>query len=402
VRPRVAAGPLNERIKGIIASIAPHDSPERFRELGVNVYLDAGRFTSDHTVALERGGEISAPLIVIAAGSSPLVPPIPGLREAGVLTNRDLFSLERIPSTLIVLGGGPIGCEMGQAFARLGTRVVLVDMLPHVLGIEDPDMAAPVQNALREEGVELRLGRKAVSVEAEKRTKRVHLESDEGPEEVRSEEILAALGRRGNTAGLGLEAAGVTVENSFIPTDDALRTNRRHIYACGDVNGRYLFTHAAGAEASFIVRKALLHLPGRMSYDHIPWSTYTDPALASVGLNEKRARERGLRYRTLTAEFTDNDRAWAEGAEGGRMKILLDTRERVIGVQIAAAGAGELLAPALFAVRERWKISRFMGPVYPYPTLSEVYRKAAADHLSPRLFNERVRGLLKLLFRYRG
>jgi pyruvate/2-oxoglutarate dehydrogenase complex dihydrolipoamide dehydrogenase (E3) component len=340
--------------------------------------------------------------MVIATGSSPLVPPIPGLQEAGVLTNRDLFSLQRIPASLVILGGGPIGCEMGQAFARLGTRVTLVDMLPHVLGIEDPDMAALVQERLAAEGVELRLGRKVSSVESGRKGKRVHLESEEGQEEVEGEEILAALGRRGNSAGLGLDAAGVETKGSFIPTDAALRSNVKHIYACGDVNGRYLFTHAAGAEGSFIVRKALLHLPGKMSYDHIPWATYTDPALASVGLNEKRARDQGLDYRLHVTEFTENDRAWAEGAEGGRLKILLDRRERVIGVQIAAAGAGELLAPALFAVKEGWKLSRLMGPVFPYPTLSEIYRKAAADRLSPRLFNARVRGLLKKLFGYRG
>ncbi|MDY7029562.1 MAG: FAD-dependent oxidoreductase, partial [Spirochaetota bacterium] len=214
--------------------------------------------------------------------------------------------------------------------------------------------------------------------------------------------ILVAAGRRGNTDGLGLEKAGVRVERSYIPTDRNLRTSVKYIYACGDVNGKFLFTHAAGAEGSVVIRRAVLRLPATMSYDYIPWSTYSDPELASVGYNEKRAAEAGIDYRTLTAEFDENDRAWAEKSEGGRMKILLDRKDRVIGVQIAAAHAGELIGPAIFAVRKGWKISEFLSPVFPYPTLSEIYRKAAGNYLSPRLFNPKVRDILKILFHYRG
>jgi pyruvate/2-oxoglutarate dehydrogenase complex dihydrolipoamide dehydrogenase (E3) component len=291
---------------------------------------------------------------------------------------------------------------MGQAFARLGCRVTVVDMLPQVLGAEDADMAALVQAGLEGDGVELQLNSRVKEVRQQGGTKRVVLENSAGETEIAAEELLLALGRRGNTADLNLEAAGVEQRNSFIPVDRALRSNRRHIYACGDVNGRFLFTHAAGAEGSFIVRKALLHLPGKMEYAHLPWATYTEPELASVGLNEKRASERGVRYRVVGGSFGGNDRALAEGAGEGHMKVLLDRRERIIGVQIAGVHAGELLSPGLFAVKEGWKIGKLMGPIYPYPTLSELYRTTASEHLSPRLFNPRVRGLLRTLFGYRG
>jgi len=396
------AAAIMNRIAEVIGDVEPHDSPDRFRELGTEVFLNRGRFTSPHTVALSQGGEISAPKIVIATGSSPLIPPIEGLRETGYLTNRDIFSLQKLPSSLVVLGGGAIGCEMGQAFARLGSRVTLVDMLPQVLGAEDADMAAVLEEALVRDGIELRLGSTVRAVRSESRGTRVVIDREGVEEELLGEKILVALGRRGNTDELGLDAAGVERNGSFIPVDSSLRTNVRHIYACGDVNGKYLFTHAAGAEGSFIVRKAMLHLPGTMDYTHMPRATYTAPELASVGLNAREAEERGIRYRVLRADFSDNDRACTEGVEEGGIKILIDRRDRVIGVQIAGAHAGELLGIGVLAVKERWKISRLMAPVFPYPTLAEVYREAVSDYLAPKLFNERVRGLLRMLFGYRG
>lgn len=431
------AGDVMSRVRSVIASIEPHDSPERFRGLGVDVYLTGGEFTGPHTFLLKGdvssrspgspetsgtsgspgpsvspgppatgGTELSAPKFVISTGSSPFVPPIPGLQEAGYITNRDIFSLKKMPRSLIVIGGGPIGVEMSQAFARLGTAVTLIDMGDHVLIREDRDMAEIVQKALAADGVSLELNASVESVSASGGGKIVQLRRDEseqaGLSQIEGDLILVAAGRRGNTDDLGLEKAGVRVERSYIPTDRNLRTSVKHIYACGDVNGKFLFTHAAGAEGSIIIRRAVLHLPATMSYDYIPWSTYSDPELASVGYNEKRASEAGIDYRTLIADFDENDRARAEKSEGGRLKILLDRKDRVIGVQIAAAHAGELIVPAIFAVRKGWKISEFLSPVFPYPTLAEIYRKAAGNHLSPRLFNPKVRDILKILFHYRG
>ncbi len=407
------AGEVMSRVRSVISHIEPHDSPERFRGLGVDVFLSSGEFTGPRTFRLAGGASpetdgtvLSAPKFVISTGSSPFVPPVPGLQEAGYITNRDIFSLKKMPKNLIVIGGGPIGVEMSQTFARLGAAVTLIDMRDHVLIREDRDMAEIVQEALKADGVQLELNAAVESVRAAGGKKIVQIrqgEAETAPlKQIEGDLILVAAGRRGNTDGLGLDKAGVRVERSYIPTDRTLRTSVKHIYACGDVNGKFLFTHAAGAEGSIVIRRAVLHLPAAMGYEHIPWSTYSDPELASVGYNEKRAGEAGVDYTVITAGFDENDRAWAEKSEGGRIKILLDRKDRVIGVQIAAAHAGELIAPAIFAVRKGWKISEFLSPVFPYPTLAEIYRKAAGTYLSPRLFNPKVRDILRILFHYRG
>jgi len=406
-RPDAAA--VMDRVREVISRIEPHDSPERFRNLGVDVRLDSGEFTGPHSFRLASGEVLSAPKFVISTGSSPFVPPIPGLEEAGYLTNRDIFSLRKFPDSLIVIGGGPIGVEMSQAFARLGIKVSLIHTRDHVLIREDRDMAGIVQQALTDDGVSLELNASILSIAGsdtpgEKKTVTIQRGGPEAGEtaEIQGGLILVAAGRRGNTENLGLEKAGVRVEHGYIPTDSSLRTSRKHIFAVGDVNGKYLFTHAAGAEGSIVIRRAVLHTPAKMDYRFIPWSTYTDPELASVGYNEKRAAEEGIDYRLLSTGFTENDRAWAEKAEKGKIKMLLDRKDRVIGVQIAASHAGELIAPAIFGVRKGWKISEFLSPVFPYPTLAEIYRKTAGDYMSPRLFNPRVRRILRALFRYRG
>ena len=397
------AGPLMRRVRDVIDEIKPHDSPERFRKLGVDLRLETGEFTDPHTLRLSGGAVISARKIVISTGSSPFIPPIPGLKEAGYITNREIFKLETIPRSLLVIGGGPIGVEMSQAFARLGTEVTLVDQADHVLGREDADMASLVQQALAEDGVRLHLKSTVVSVEQGTSGREITIQGPgESPQRIKAEEILVASGRRGNTEGLGLEAAGVETSGSYIKVDEALRTSRNHIYACGDVNGRYLFTHAAGAEGSVLIRRIVFHLPAKMDYRRIPWSTYSDPELASAGLNEKRAEELGIPVKVLYTSFGENDRARAENAAKGAIKILLDRKDRIVGTQIAAAHAGELITPAIFAIQEKWKIGKLLSPVFPYPTLSEIYRKAAGDYLSPRLFNEGTRKILRTLFRYRG
>jgi pyruvate/2-oxoglutarate dehydrogenase complex dihydrolipoamide dehydrogenase (E3) component len=217
-----------------------------------------------------------------------------------------------------------------------------------------------------------------------------------------ADEILLAVGRKANVEGLELENAGVELERGFISTDSKLRTSRKHIYAIGDCNGRYLFTHVASAEASVVVRRVGLKAGGSMSYRSIPWVTYTDPELASVGFNEQRAREAGLEYRVLKQDFGGNDRAHAEGRTEGVMKVLLDRKERVIGSQIAGEHAGELLSPSLYAVSEGWKVGKLMSPVVPYPTLSEINKKVPSELMGGKLFNRRVRGILRMLFRYRG
>lgn len=399
--PPITMRAINDRVHAVIDTIAHHDSPERFRALGAEVFLDNPRFITPHAVRLEDGSEISAGKIVLATGSSPRGLPVPGLAEAGYITNLDVFDLPELPSRMVIIGAGPIGIEMAQAFSRLGSRVIVLDVAPQILIKEDPDTASVVQVRLEDAGVEVVTGAAIERVEGDSRGRVVILKGD--PERrFEADQILVATGRAGNTADLDLEKAGVEVERSFVTTDRTLRTTQKHIMAIGDCNGQYLFTHVAGAEASVAVRRFALGLGGSIDYRAVPWCTYTDPEIASVGHNERSAREAGISCEVIRQPLEAIDRAQAEGETDGFMKILIDTRGRVIGTQIVGPHAGELLGPALFAVNGRWKVGALMGPVFPYPTVLESYKRAVGGHMAPRLFNPRVRGILRLIYRYRG
>lgn len=401
--PAVDLGKVMTRVRGVIDTIAVHDSPERFRKLGVEVYFGQPEFRSPHEVRLGDGTLLSARSIVLATGSAPKSIPIPGLAEAGYLTNVDVFALAKLPPRLITIGAGPIGLELSQAFLRLGSRVTVIDVAPQVLPIEDADMAAIVQSRLEAEGARFFLEANIEGVSLSGGVRKLRLKDREGREHtLEAEAILLAVGRQGNSEGLNLEAAGVELDRGFIKSDSCLRTTARHILAVGDCNGRLLFTHVAGAEGSVAVRRVAFRLPARMGYDHVPWVTYTDPEIASVGLNERRAKAAGLGVSVVSAELHDNDRAQAEGQTDGRIKLLLDRKGRVVGCQLAGLHAGELLAPAIHAVGRKATMSEFLSAIYPYPTLSEIYRKAAGGYYAPRVFNPRVRRLLRLFFRYRG
>ena len=385
-------------IEGVIKELMPHDSPERFRSLGAEVLFGSSRFISPYEIYLE-GQVYSAPKIIISTGSEPFVPPIPGLAESDYITNKTVFSLKEFPKELAVLGGGPIGSELGQALSRFGVKVSLIEMSSHILSKDDEDAAAIVETALRLEGINIKTSAKAERVE--KRDGRIRIFLENG-EYLDVDKILVATGRKGSHDGLDLEKAGVETERGFIRTDRHLSTSQKHILAIGDSNGKYMFTHTAGAEGSLAVRKIAFHLPVSMDYSKVPWCTYTDPELASVGHNEKMADNEGIRYTIAELPFSGNDRAVTERETEGKMKILMDKHSRVTGMQIIGAHAGELLGPALYAFNKRMKISRLMAPIFPYPTKGEAYRRIAGNYLSPKLFNDRVKKLLKVLYGFRG
>lgn len=400
--PEVRGESVMNRVHRVISSIEEHDSPERFRSLGVEVIFSNPRFVTPHEVSIGGGKSISAPRIIIATGSSPRLIPIPGLEKTGFITNKEVFSLKTLPRSLVTIGAGPIGVELSQALQRLGVKVTMVSAGPQVLEKEDADMASIVEDRLRSEGVDVILNASITGVTAAGGKKKVNMTVGKKYITVTAEEIFLAAGRIGNTQDLGLENAGVAVEKTFIPVNASLATSAGHIMAIGDVNGSYLFTHVAGAEGSVAVRRAVFRIPAKMDYTSVPWSTYCDPEVASVGYNEKRASEAGLSYRTVEARMEDIDRARAEGAIDGKIKILIDRRDRILGVQIAGRHAGELILPAVLARKKNMKVMDLLGIVYPYPTLGEIYRKAAGDYISPRLFNDRVRKLLRLVYGYRG
>jgi pyruvate/2-oxoglutarate dehydrogenase complex dihydrolipoamide dehydrogenase (E3) component len=311
--PPVDFSRIARRIQDVIAVIQKHDSEERFCKLGAKVVFGTVFFKNDHTVDLD-GRAISARTWVIATGSSAAVPPIPGLQDIDYITNREIFSLNTLPGSMIVLGAGPIGIEMAQAFNRLGSRVTVVDMAEQILTKEDKDLADIVMEVMAAEGVIFHLGAAITAVKELGNVKSVQITDSQGKTQaLEAETILVAMGRAANVDNLGLENTGITFDRRGITVDARLRTNQKHIYAAGDVNGGYQFTHAAGYEGGIVVSNAIFRLPRKANYTHMPWCTYTDPELASIGMNRKAAEAAGIETRLWEEEFKDNDRSLAEG-----------------------------------------------------------------------------------------
>ncbi|HEB49050.1 MAG TPA: FAD-dependent oxidoreductase [Desulfobulbus sp.] len=405
--PAAEMGPVDfsrvaERIREVIARIQEHDSVERFCRLGAEVRFGRPEFTDEHTILLD-GERLSARTWVIATGSSPAPPRQEFLNRITCLTNRDLFTLPALPSSMIILGAGPIAMEMAQAFCRLGTTVDVVQRSGQILSKEDRDMADLVMAAMAEEGVRFHLDATVVDAGERGGRPRITIEDREGARStLEAEAVLLAQGRIANTDTLGLAEISLDHDGRGIAVDSRMRTNHRHIYAAGDVTGRYQFTHAAGYEGGIVVSNAIFRLPRKADYTWMPWCTYTDPELASIGMNEKRAAGAGIGYTVWSEEFAANDRALTEGSGTGRLKMLLNEREKVIGVQIAGPRAGELISEWAVILGGRVKLSTLAGLVHPYPTLSEINKRVAGTVLSTRIFSDRVRKGLRFFFRLKG
>ncbi len=391
-----------KRIRGVIAVIQQHDSEERFCRLGARVLFGSPTFIDDHAVRL-NGTIYAARRWVLATGSSPAIPPIKGLDFTPFVTNREIFYLDRLPQSMIILGAGPIGCEMAQSFCRLGSEIHVIDLAPQILVKEDRDMADLVRERLHAEGVKFYLGARIEAVQDHGHCRAVSIIDNEGRAlTLEAETILMALGRSPNTAGLGLESIGVACDRMGVKVDSRLRTSQKHIYAIGDVNGGYQFTHAAGYEGGIVLSNAVFHLPRRADYSYLPWCTYTDPALGSIGMNEKQARLAGIRYSVWAEEFQNNDRSLADGDPTGKIKMLLDEHENPIGIQILGAHAGDLLAEWVAVLNGRVKLATLAAAVHPYPTLAEINKRIAGKYLAPKLFSEKVRKGLRLFFQLKG
>ncbi len=398
---------VRERIQRVIADIQPHDSPERFCELGAEVEFGRAELLDQHQARIQSSSgqtrKVSAKAWVLATGSTAAVPRLPGLQQTTYLTNREIFSLEQLPSSLVILGGGPIAVEMAQAFARLGSRVQVIQRSKQILSREDPDMAELVQSLLEKEGVVFHLGTELMRVRDLGQKREVVFKDSEGREtSVQGDALLVALGRSVSVDGLGLENAGVHYDPKGIHVDSRLRTSQKHIYACGDATGAYQFTHAAGYEGGVVVTNAVFHLPRKADYTWMPACTYTDPEFAGLGLNETRAGKQGLEYTVWSEAFADNDRSLAEEEREGRIKLLLDKKNRPLGVQIVGPRAGELLSEWVATLNANIKLSSMISAVHPYPTLAEINKKVAGKHLSERIFSDRVKKTLRFFFGFKG
>ena len=395
VEPAVDFGKVMDHVAGVIASIAPNDSVERFEKLGVRVLPEEARFIG--RTELQAGSHrIRSKRIVLATGSRPTVPPVPGLAEVPHFTNETIFANRLLPSHLVVLGGGPIGLEMAQAFRRLGAKVTVLEAAT-CLAKDDPELAAIVVARLRREGVELHEKTRVARIE--RTAGGIAAVLEEGGR-IEGSHLLVATGRTPTTDGLDLDRAGIAHDKRGITVDDSLRTSNRNVWAIGDCNGRYAFTHMAGHEASLFIRGALFRAPAKLDPSIVPWATYTDPELAQVGLNERDARARhGDGVKILRWTFADNDRAQTERDTDGLVKVVTDRRGRVLGAGIAGPQAGELIQSWCLAVAGRLKISTLASFVPPYPTLGETAKRAAGSYYTETLFSSRTQRLVQFLAR---
>jgi len=392
---------VRDHVRAVIAKIAPMDSVARFEGLGVKVVEARAKFVGAH--AVEAGGtRIEARKFVVATGSRAAVPPIPGLDGVAFLTNETIFDLDEKPAHLVVVGAGPIGCELAQAHARLGAKVTLLEaqtMLPK----DDPAAVAVVRESMLADGVALRERARIVRVERHAVGTVVVVDDGKGGEEgLACSHLLIAAGRRANIENLGLDAAGIVSDGRAIPVDERLRTSNRDVMAIGDVAsvagaGSLQFTHVAGWHAGLVIRNLCFRMPAKADAGAIPWVTYTAPELAQVGLTEAAAKQAGLAVETAQWPFHENDRATATGETHGFVKLVL-AGGRVRGATIVGAHAGDLIAPWVLAVGQRLKVSTMAGAVMPYPTMAEAGKRAAGAYFAPRLFSARTKKLVRFLF----
>jgi pyruvate/2-oxoglutarate dehydrogenase complex dihydrolipoamide dehydrogenase (E3) component len=304
---------------------------------------------------------------------------------------------------MIVLGAGPIGIEMAQAFSRFGTDVTVVDMAPQILRNDDQDLTDTVMETLGSEGVKFYINHSIDAVRDLGNEREMIVKSKDGnTHSLKAEALLIALGRVANVEELGLEAIGVEHDRRGIKVDSRMRTNHKHIYAVGDVNGGFKFTHAAGYEGGIVVSNAIFRLPRKADYTYLPWCTFTDPPLGNIGMNEKMAREAGIDYKVWTEEFKDNDRSVAEGEKIGKIKMLLNGKEKPIGVQILGSHAGDLLAEWVAVLNGKVKLATLAAAVHPYPTIGEINKRVAGKFFSPKIFSEKVQKGLKFFFQLKG
>ena len=397
--PAVDFAAVHAHVHEVIAGIAPNDSVERFEGLGVKVIRAHARFVSAEEVAA-GDALVRARRFVIATGSAPIVPPIPGLRAVPHLTNETIFDLTACPRHLLVIGGGPIGLELAQAHRRLGAQVTVVEMA-RFLSHDDPETAAVAVARLREEGVALHEGTTVTAVAVAGDGLAVDCSGEGEPFRVACSHILVATGRKAVVEEVGLDAAGIAHSAQGITVDSGLRTSNRRVFAVGDAVGSFPFTHVAAYHAGIVLRRALFRLPARVDYRALPWVTFTDPEVAQVGMTEAeaKAKARDSRCRTLRASFADNDRARTERRTEGLLKVVADRRGRVLGASIVGLHAGELIQAWALMVAGRRRIGDMASLIVAYPTLAETGKRAAGEWYTPTLFSERTRRLVRLLLR---
>jgi pyruvate/2-oxoglutarate dehydrogenase complex dihydrolipoamide dehydrogenase (E3) component len=392
------------RIQTVIQTIQDHaDSPERFREMGCDVWVNTKAFFVDSRTVDIGEKRITGKKIVICTGTRPSTLALPGLEEAGYLTNETVFKLSSQPKSLIVIGSGPIGCELAQAFQRLGTQVTLLNRSDRILGKEDPAVQQFMREQFTAEGIEIFTGIEMQKAELGGENKTITFIKDGQENTVSAEEILVAVGRQSNADTLQLENAGVKMtEKGYVLTNNRLQTSQKHIYAAGDASGHMQFTHSAGYEAGVVVSNALLHIPKSINTDLIPWTTFTDPEVASCGINEETAKKKSIAYTVSTFPLSHQDRALAENTASGFITLILGKKDKILGVQIVGPHAGELIHEWILARNFGIKLSKISGMVHVYPTLAGANQQAAGEYLGGKFFTPKTRKWVRRIFGYKN
>jgi dihydrolipoamide dehydrogenase len=396
---------IMDRVQRVVKTVEPHDSVERYTQLGVECIQGEARITSPYSVAV-NGQTLTTRNIIIAAGASPFVPPIPGIEATGYLTSDTVWQLRKVPERLMVLGGGPIGSELTQAFARFGSKVTQIEMLPRILAREDPEISEMVKRRFVAEGIDVRTSHKAKAFVVENNQKALICErlGEKSGEEVRIEfdEILVAVGRAANTQGYGLEELGISVTPAgTIETNEYLQTRYPNIYACGDVAGPFQFTHTGAHQAWYAAVNALFggFKKYKVDYSVIPWATFTEPEVARVGLNEIEAKEKGIQYEVTTYNIDDLDRAIADEEAHGIVKVLTPPdKDKILGATIVGEHAGDLVAEFVAAMRHKFGLNKILGTIHIYPTLAEANKYAAGNWKRAHA----PKSILRWLERYHG
>lgn len=398
--PQVDFAAVNRHVREVIAGIEPNDSVERFEGLGVRVIQEAARFTGAREVAGDTV-TVRARRFVIATGSRPSVPPILGLDQVEYLTNETIFSLTECPEHLAIIGGGPIGAEMAQAHVRLGARVTVIEAAT-ILSQDDPELVDVVRQALVSEGVALHEGCAVQSVApGAGGGVTVRIRNAAGQDiDVPASHLLVATGRQANVDDLNLEAAGIKSDRDGIVVDARLRSSSTKVFAIGDAAGRYKFTHMAGYHAGIVIRNALFRLPAKVSLKAVPWSTFTDPELAHVGLHEDEARKANCGVQVVRWPFSENDRARTDRRCEGMVKVVATSKGVVLGASIVGPHAGELIQVWGLAIQENIKLGAVAGMIAPYPTYGEINKRVAGSFFTEKLFSDRVRGIVRFLAKF--
>ncbi len=397
---RVNFKAVMERMRGLRSQIEQeHDNAQRFREMGVEVFFGSPRFVSPTTVEVD-GQRLESKTFCISTGSRPVAPPIDGLHEVGFLTNVSVFELEEMPRRLAVVGAGPIGLEMAQFFRRCGARVTVLEMARQILFRDDPDCAAILHKSLAKEGIDLRMGAKLQRVSKEPGGKQLSYEQEGQEKSLEVDEILVAAGRAPNVDGLNLEKAGVRYSRRGIEIDAKMRTSVPHIYACGDITGKFPFTHTAEASAKILLRNALFPGSAKMNWSVIPWTTFTDPEVAHLGALESELQSKQNPYRAHLHHLKEEDRFVVDGRTEGLVKILASPKGKILGAHICAPDAGELLQERTLAMTHGLKLSHVMSAIHIYPTKVRAIRRAADKSLAAKLTESRKK-LLSRLFAWR-